>query len=36
MVFSRTISRFIVFKEGKVMDLKKVEAFLNMLVTTTP
>jgi hypothetical protein len=36
MVFSRTILRFIMSKEGKVMDLKKVEALANMLVVTTP
>jgi hypothetical protein len=36
MMFSRTILGFIVFKEGKVMDLKKVEALINMLVRTTP
>jgi hypothetical protein len=34
MVFSRTILGFIVSKEGKVMDLKKVEALVNMLVPT--
>jgi hypothetical protein len=36
MVFSRTILGFIVSKEGKVMDPKKVEALVNMLVLTTP
>jgi hypothetical protein len=36
MVFSRTILRFIVSKESKVMDPKKVKALMNMLVPTTP
>jgi hypothetical protein len=36
VVFSITILRFIVSKEGKVMDSKKVEALVNMLVPTTP
>jgi hypothetical protein len=36
MVFSGTILRFIVFKEGKVMDPKKVEALINMPIPTTP
>jgi hypothetical protein len=36
MVFSGTILGFIVSKEGKVMDLKKVEALINMLVLATP
>jgi len=36
MVFSKTILGFIVSKEGKVMDPKKVEALVNMLVSTTP
>ncbi len=36
MVISRTILDFIVSKEGKVMDPKKVEALVNMLVPTTP
>jgi hypothetical protein len=36
MVFLGTILSFIVFKEGKVMDPKKVEALVNMLVPTTP
>jgi hypothetical protein len=34
MVFSRTILGFIVSKEGKVMDLKKVEALVNMQIPT--
>jgi hypothetical protein len=36
MVFSWTILGFVVSKEGKVMDPKKVEALVNMLVPTTP
>jgi hypothetical protein len=36
MVFSRTILGFIVSKEGKVMDPKKVETFVNMHVLATP
>jgi hypothetical protein len=36
MVFLGTILGFIVSKEGKVMDPKKVEALINMLVPTTP
>ncbi len=36
MVFLGTILGFIVFKEGKVMDPKKVEALVNMSVPTTP
>ncbi len=36
MVFSRTILGFIMSKEGKVMDPKKVETLVNMLVRTTP
>ncbi len=36
MVISRTILDFIMSKEGKVMDPKKVEALVNMLVPTTP
>jgi hypothetical protein len=35
MVFSGTILGFIVSKEGKVMDLKKVEALVNMQVPTS-
>jgi hypothetical protein len=34
MVFSKTFLCFIVSKEGKVMDPKKVEALVNMLVPT--
>jgi hypothetical protein len=36
MVFLGTILGFIVTKEGKFMDFKKVEALVNMLVPTTP
>jgi hypothetical protein len=36
MVFSRTILGFIMSKEGKSMDLKKVEALINMLIPITP
>jgi hypothetical protein len=36
MVFSRTILGFIMSKEGKVMDPKKVEVLVNMSVATTP
>ncbi len=36
MVFLGTILGLIVSKEGKVMDPKKVEALVNMLVLTTP
>jgi uncharacterized protein (UPF0332 family) len=36
MLISRTILGFIVSKESKVMDPKKVEALINMLVPTTP
>jgi hypothetical protein len=36
MVFSRTILGFIVSKEVKVTDPKKVEALINMPVPTTP
>jgi hypothetical protein len=35
MVFLATILGFIISKEGKVMDLKKVEAFVNMPILTT-
>jgi hypothetical protein len=35
-MFSRTILGFIVFTESKIIDPKKVEAFVNMLVPTTP
>jgi hypothetical protein len=34
MVFSRLILGFIVSKEGKIQDPKKVQAILNMPVTT--
>jgi hypothetical protein len=36
MVFSGTILSFIVSKEGKVMDCKKVKALGNMSIFTTP
>jgi hypothetical protein len=35
MVFSRTLLGFIISKKGKVMDPKKVEVLVNMLVPTT-
>jgi hypothetical protein len=36
MVFSRLILRFIISKERKIPDLKKVHAIVNMLVPTNP
>jgi hypothetical protein len=36
MVFSRLILGFIVSKEGKLPNPKKVQALLNMLVSTNP
>jgi hypothetical protein len=36
IVFSGTILGFIVSKEAKVMDPKKVKALVNMQVPTTP
>jgi hypothetical protein len=36
MVFSRTILSFVKSKKEKVMDPKKVEALVNMLILTTP
>ncbi len=36
MVFSILILRFIVSKEGKIPNLKKVQAIMNMLVPTNP
>jgi len=36
MVFSRTILGFIMSKEGKVMDLKKVNTLVNMPIPTIP
>jgi hypothetical protein len=36
MVFSRLLIGFIVFKEGKIPNPKKVEAIVNMLVFTNP
>jgi hypothetical protein len=35
MVFSKTILGFIVSKEGKTHDLKKIEALVNMPVLKT-
>jgi hypothetical protein len=36
MAFSGTILGFIVSKEGKVMDPKKVEVLINMTMLITP
>jgi hypothetical protein len=36
MVFSRLILGFIVSKEGKILDLKKVQVIVNMPVPTNP
>jgi hypothetical protein len=36
MVYSGTISRFIVSKERKTSDLKKIEASVNRPVSKTP
>jgi hypothetical protein len=36
MIFSKTIVGFIISKEGKVMDLEKVEALGYMLAPITP
>jgi hypothetical protein len=36
MVFSGTILGFIVSKESKVMDPKKVETLVNMLIPANP
>jgi hypothetical protein len=36
MVFSKLILRFIVFKEGKILDPKKVRAIVNRPITTNP
>jgi hypothetical protein len=36
MVFSRLILRFIVFKEGKIPNPKKVQAIVNMPITINP
>jgi hypothetical protein len=36
MVFLGTILGFIVSKEGKIMDPKKVEVVINMPILTTP
>jgi hypothetical protein len=36
MVFSKLILGFIVSNEGKILDLKNVQAIVNMLVPTNP
>jgi len=36
MVFSRLILKFIISKEGKVLDPKKVQAIMNMPIPTNP
>jgi hypothetical protein len=36
MVFSALILGFIVSKEGKILDLKKIQAIVNMPVPTNP
>ncbi len=36
MVFLGLILRFIISKEGKILDLKKVKAIMNMLVHSNP
>jgi len=36
MVFSRLILRFIISKEGKIPNLKKVHAIVNMSIPTNP
>jgi hypothetical protein len=36
MVFSRLILGFIVSKEGKIPNLKKVQAIVNILIPTNP
>jgi hypothetical protein len=36
MVFSGTILGFIMSKEGKVMDPKKIEALISMPILSTP
>jgi hypothetical protein len=36
MVFSRLILGFIVSKEGKILNPKKVQAIMNMQVPTNP
>jgi hypothetical protein len=36
MEISRLILRFIVSKEGKIPNLKKVQAIMNILVPTNP
>ncbi len=36
MVFLRLILRFIVSKEGKILDPKNVQVIVNMPITTNP
>ncbi len=36
MVFSRLILAFIVSKQGKILNLKKIQAIMNVLVPTNP
>jgi hypothetical protein len=36
MVFSGLILRFTISKEGKILDLKKVQAIVNLPVPTKP
>jgi len=36
MVFSRMILGFIVSKEGKLLNPKKIQAIIQMLVATNP
>jgi len=36
MVFSKLILGFIVSKEGKIPNLKKVQAIVNILIPTNP
>jgi hypothetical protein len=36
MVFSGLILKFIISKEGKVLDPKKVQAIMNMPIPTNP
>jgi hypothetical protein len=36
MVFSRLILRFIIYKEGKIPNPKKVQIIVNMLVLISP
>jgi hypothetical protein len=36
MTFSRLILKFIISKEGKILDPKKVQAIVSMLIPTNP